>query len=254
VEFWNTRAIRPVTTVDMPMLLLPAEGVNAWQGFAAQLEALLARPAEFTPDVLLVSRALPQADLEKFAASLGLERSTEGPRTGTRSPTPPRRQPPFAFLTGADPVGLVSFERDYGLTASFDAQVFAGTTTARFSSPVHFHASGGTLVRISGAPLDRLPKRDCLAQAASMETRQAPQVTLRRELLDRLLIVNGHHLRLVLTDYLQHYNMGRPHRSLGQLTPAQAHTRPAEPVNLAEHQVRRKQVLSGLTHEYYIAA
>ena len=33
--------------------------------------------------------------------------------------------------------------------------------------------------------------------------------TLRRELLDRLLIVNEHHLRLVLTEYLQHYNTAR---------------------------------------------
>jgi len=29
--------------------------------------------------------------------------------------------------------------------------------------------------------------------------------TLRRELLDRMLIVNEHHLRLVLTEYLVHY-------------------------------------------------
>ena len=29
---------------------------------------------------------------------------------------------------------------------------------------------------------------------------------------------------------------------------------PPAPVNLAEHPIRRKQVLSGLTHEYYIAA
>ena len=78
--------------------------------------------------------------------------------------------------------------------------------------------------------------------------------TLRRELLDRLLIINEHHLRQVLTEYLRHYNTARPHRALGQLTPAQADTRPPEPVNLAEHRIRRKQVLSGLTHEYYIAA
>jgi len=39
--------------------------------------------------------------------------------------------------------------------------------------------------------------------------------TLRRELLDRLLIVNEHHLRHVLTGYLRHYNTARPHRSLG---------------------------------------
>jgi transposase InsO family protein len=78
--------------------------------------------------------------------------------------------------------------------------------------------------------------------------------TLRRELLDRLLIVNESHLRQVLTEYLQHYNTARPHRALGQLTPAQADTSPPEPVNLAEHWIRKKQVLGGLTHEYYIAA
>ena len=39
---------------------------------------------------------------------------------------------------------------------------------------------------------------------------------LRRELLDRLLIVNERHLRQLLTEYLKHYNTARPHRSLGQ--------------------------------------
>jgi transposase InsO family protein len=77
--------------------------------------------------------------------------------------------------------------------------------------------------------------------------------TLRRELFDRLLIVNQDHLRQVLTEYLQHYNAARPHRALGQLPPAQAHSQPPE-IDLAEHRVRRKQVLGGLTHEYQIAA
>jgi len=78
--------------------------------------------------------------------------------------------------------------------------------------------------------------------------------TLRREVFDRLLIVNEHHLRRVLTEYLRHYNTARPHRALGQLTPAQADACPPEPVNLAEYRIRRKQILGGLTHEYYIAA
>jgi putative transposase len=78
--------------------------------------------------------------------------------------------------------------------------------------------------------------------------------TLRRELFDRLLIVNEHHLRRVLTEYLRHYNAARPHRALGQLAPAQADTQPPEPINLAEHRIRRKQVLGGLTNEYQIAA
>jgi putative transposase len=77
--------------------------------------------------------------------------------------------------------------------------------------------------------------------------------TLRRELFDRMLIVNEHHLRRVLTEYLTHYNTSRPHRALGQLPPAQAHARPAQ-IDLAEHRIRRKQVLGGLINEYQIAA
>ena len=75
----------------------------------------------------------------------------------------------------------------------------------------------------------------------------------RRELFDRLLIINEHHLRRVLTEYLAHYNTARPHRTLGQMPPAQAHARPRQ-IDLAEHRVRRQQVLGGLTHEYQIAA
>ena len=71
--------------------------------------------------------------------------------------------------------------------------------------------------------------------------------------MDRLLIVNEHHLRRVLTEYLLHYNSARPHRAFGQLAPAQAGAPPPE-INLAEHRIRRKQVPSGLTHEYQIAA
>jgi putative transposase len=77
--------------------------------------------------------------------------------------------------------------------------------------------------------------------------------TLRRELLDRLLIVNEHHLRRVLSEYLHHYNGTRPHRALGQIAPAQAHARPPQ-ISLAEHRIRRKQVLGGLINEYQIAA
>jgi putative transposase len=78
--------------------------------------------------------------------------------------------------------------------------------------------------------------------------------TLRRELPGRLLIVNGQHLRRVLAGYLMHYSTARPHRSLGQLIPAQAATRPPGPVDLAGHRIHRKQILGGLTREYCVAA
>jgi hypothetical protein len=77
--------------------------------------------------------------------------------------------------------------------------------------------------------------------------------TLRREGPGQLLTVSEHHLRQVLTEYLLHYNTARPHRALGQPAPGQAHTRPPQ-INLAEHRIRRKQVLGGLTSEYQIAA
>src|SRR5918997_479846 len=78
--------------------------------------------------------------------------------------------------------------------------------------------------------------------------------TLRRELLDRILIVNERHLRRVLTTYLHHFNEARPHRALGQLTPTQAETQPPHMINLVDYQVHRRPILDGLTSEYQIAA
>jgi transposase InsO family protein len=43
--------------------------------------------------------------------------------------------------------------------------------------------------------------------------------TLRRELLDRLLIINQQHAAAVLRQYEHHYNDHRPHRALGQAAP-----------------------------------
>jgi hypothetical protein len=77
--------------------------------------------------------------------------------------------------------------------------------------------------------------------------------TLRRELSGRLLTVNDNHLHRVLIEYLVHYNTARPHRTLGQMPSAHAHARPPQ-IDLAEHRVRRKQILGDLTHGYQIAA
>jgi hypothetical protein len=57
--------------------------------------------------------------------------------------------------------------------------------------------------------------------------------TLRRELLDSMLILNERHLRRTLTRYLAHYNTARPHRGIGQLSPSQAETSPPTPIDLA---------------------
>jgi transposase InsO family protein len=74
--------------------------------------------------------------------------------------------------------------------------------------------------------------------------------TLRRELLERILVVNHAHLRRVLEEYLIHYNRHRPHRTLGQ-RPPEHRASVAPPV---EGPVRRRRILGGLVNEYHRAA
>src|SRR5689334_11679039 len=76
--------------------------------------------------------------------------------------------------------------------------------------------------------------------------------TLRRELLDRTLILGEFHLALVLREYAAHYNGHRPHQSRQQRPPDVQ----AQPVrNVADlRSVRRKPVVAGLINEYRHAA
>ncbi|WP_214322970.1 integrase core domain-containing protein [Nonomuraea sediminis] len=78
--------------------------------------------------------------------------------------------------------------------------------------------------------------------------------TLRRDLLDRMLILNERHLRRTLTRYLEHCNTARPHRGIGQLSPLQAETGPPTPIDLAGHRVHRSSILGGLINEYQVAS
>jgi putative transposase len=77
--------------------------------------------------------------------------------------------------------------------------------------------------------------------------------TVRRECLDHLLITGRRQLLHVLHSYLEHYNRHRPHRSLGLSAPERSErNREAEPV--VSGQLRRRDVLGGLIHEYERAA
>jgi putative transposase len=69
----------------------------------------------------------------------------------------------------------------------------------------------------------------------------------RRECLDRMLITGERHLRLVLSEYLDHYNTYRPHRTLHQNPPPGPAHAPASDVNV---RVLRRDRLGGLIHEY----
>ena len=51
--------------------------------------------------------------------------------------------------------------------------------------------------------------------------------TLRRELLDRVLILGGQHLHAVLAEYQARYNTARPHQGIAQHVPGEERTVPA---------------------------
>jgi putative transposase len=71
--------------------------------------------------------------------------------------------------------------------------------------------------------------------------------SVRREVLDRMLIVGRRHLERVLGEYVIHYNSHRPHRALGQAPPL-APARPSWPS--PDARVVRHDRLGGLVHEY----
>jgi putative transposase len=84
-------------------------------------------------------------------------------------------------------------DRDTKFTAAFDA-VFASIGIAVLRSPV------------------QAPRANAYAERWIR--------TLRAECLDRILVTGPAHLRVVLAEYLGHYNTHRPHRSLNQQPPA----------------------------------
>jgi hypothetical protein len=73
----------------------------------------------------------------------------------------------------------------------------------------------------------------------------------RRELPDRTLVWNQHHLRRILRDYETHHNQHRPHRCLDGAAPL---TPLPEPVDLQQYRVRRHNRVGGLINEYRLVA
>jgi putative transposase len=73
----------------------------------------------------------------------------------------------------------------------------------------------------------------------------------RRELLDRTLVWNQHHLRQILRQYETHHNQHRPHRSLHGAAPLKPLP---EPVDLDQYRVRKRAHVGGLINEYRLVA
>jgi transposase InsO family protein len=117
-------------------------------------------------------------------------------------------------------------DRDAEFTAAFDAV---------------FGAAGIDVVKIP----PRAPRANAYAERWVG--------TVRAECLDWTLIWNDRQLYRVLTEYLQHYNTVRPHRSLDLQRPRPTRLTPVEPGG-RKSPVQRVDVLGGLIHEYRRAA
>jgi putative transposase len=117
--------------------------------------------------------------------------------------------------------------RDTKYTASFDA-VFATDAVRVIRTPVRTPQANATCERVIG--------------------------TIRRECLDRMLILGRRHLEAVLAEYVEHYNTHRPHRSLDQRAPSALDATPALIGPADPARLRRADRLGGLIHEYRMAA
>ena len=130
----------------------------------------------------------------------------------------------------ADEANAVKFlirDRDAKFTASFDA-VFAADGTRIIKTPVRAPRANAICERVIG--------------------------TLRRECLDRTLVLGRRHLETVLAEYVEHYNAHRPHRSVRQRAPSALDTAPALIGDVDLARLRRTDHLGGLIHEYRMIA
>ncbi|MFC9454335.1 integrase core domain-containing protein [Streptomyces sp. NPDC056983] len=119
-------------------------------------------------------------------------------------------------------------DRDTKYTRSFDAVFTADDVEILLSPP-------------------RAPRVDAICEGVVG--------TLRRELLDRILICNEAHAQAALAEYVRHYNGHRPHQSRQQLPPDSDELPTQVTVtNLQAHRVRRQPVLDGLIDQYHHAA
>jgi transposase InsO family protein len=75
--------------------------------------------------------------------------------------------------------------------------------------------------------------------------------TCRRELLDRTLIWSHRHLLHALREFAEHYNSHRPHQGIANARPLYPLPVPVtDPEQIARPDIRRRERLGGLLHEY----
>jgi transposase InsO family protein len=107
-----------------------------------------------------------------------------------------------------------------------------------------FSRSFDTVLRSEGMQVIRTPIQAPNANAHAERVIE----TIRAECLDWTLILGRRHLDRTLRTYAEHYNRGRPHRALGLASPLGG---ARDPIPVSPRDVRRRDMLGGLIHEYH---
>ena len=83
--------------------------------------------------------------------------------------------------------------------------------------------------------------------------------TIRREYLDWVIPLSEAHLRLILTEWVAHYNQGRPHSMLGPGVPDPPRELAVVPKSQSRHRLAAgtfvlvRSIMSSSHHEYLLA-
>jgi putative transposase len=150
----------------------------------------------------------------------------------------------------ANPTGEWTVQQARNLAMSFGEQFEDFKFLLRDRGP-NFTASFDAVFQAAGARILRTA-----VQAQRMNaTCERLVSTLRREILDRVLILGQAHVHTVLAEYQVHYNTARPHQGISQRVPDDEPDAPrATMTDLDNERIHRKPVLGGLINEYARAA
>jgi transposase InsO family protein len=201
----------------------PQRSSETWRSFLrAQASGIIACDF-FTVETVLLRRVYVLVFIELATRKVYLAGVTTSP-TGEWA-TQQARNIIETFTNRSVPIRFLIHDRDSKFTAAFD-EVLRSEAIRIIRTPVRAPRANATVERWIGS--------------------------IRRECLDRLLILNRRHLERVLHAYIHHFNEHRPHRSLNQRPPDPREPVPKPVTDLDS--VRRNNLLGGLIHEYQAAA
>jgi transposase InsO family protein len=202
----------------------PRRSSETWRKFLRSQASGIVACDFFTVDTVLFRRLYALVFIELATRQVHLAGITADP-TGEWA-TQQARNFIETFVERAEPIRFLIHDRDSKFTEAFD-EVFRSDGIRTIRTPVRAPRANAFIERWIG--------------------------TVRRECLDRILIVNRRHLERVLPVYIRHYNEHRPHRSLHQQPPL-GESPPESEAIVALDRVRRRDLLGGPIHEYKAAA